>query len=72
MSQLPKTKNYHESTKIGKHEKGQRGSVFVIRGGPKKIQTMKRIQHFIAWIKASGRKRETKFSLLYYVNRDID
>jgi hypothetical protein len=33
---------------------------------------MKRIQHFTAWIKASGRKRETKFSLLYYVNRDID
>jgi hypothetical protein len=31
MSQLSKTKNYHESTKIGKHEKGQRGSVFVIR-----------------------------------------
>jgi hypothetical protein len=50
-SQLPTTRNYHESTKIGKHpseialtrfhgtgEKGQRGSVFVIRGCPRKCR----------------------------------
>jgi len=38
MSQVPTTRNYHESTKIGKHEKGQRGSGFVIRGCPRKCR----------------------------------